>query len=945
MNDEGNEKRDYVFQTCLELLEEFKLKKKVIIKKLEQYEENNFEVKIFNSKNISIGFTEDKIKYMIRISPNLRKISFILLNGEKKNHWVFSITSLVFYLNLDKIKYPTFHHNNLDITLNEDNYNIFVNSDCKTIKENDKPDFNYKSLVEKFKEQSQNPKFSTTTFSNEKYFNDSFNQGEYDINIVETPNPIFALFEYIDEQQFKELKIIKNSKSCFSSIFYQQLKSTKYFIPDIRFLYIDLRFYKNNDFSSKEKTEVLLREAYYAVSNEEEYNELKQIILKFNSYSIMKPKLEKIINCLNKKERKIFLIFDHIDFNYSEELKNNLKLDSNNISIIKIFSLEETIIQKIFLEQVEKKPSERDYFLIMNYPQIKSLSKKYSILDKNPYYYGLKKTNKDLTFNQLYNSERTKIFEYLETFYHNNEKNLFCILSIKKLTESNDFQYSKFTHYFQNIPLDLFKIELYDNKSGIKKIDFKNYLIEYSIKNFIRKKFLSANIEPIIIDKMRAGNKGFLLEDLFDIFFISNKLPFRNIKSVSQLIVDQIFDDSKIIDENFSLIGKLNNENIFISQFNDNAKLFDSALILSLEDKKVLKIFQVTEGKKTKVLEDNYMNPNLKNNIDNSSQNLENLLEIKFDIIEFMFVLNYHTYEKKASNIINFCNNNNINYILFDYKKFKLYDKNQKIIKYLAVDINSIIIQRDEKKKEEKEEEKKEEENEKEEVMDESKKINISKIEDDDDDENENKSENKSDNSYNEIKSIVSQIEYSNDEINEEKNSIFFDKSKKDLELFKNKYKESNQITIIEKDNIKIGLSRNKDKNFLYKNISSIANNIKKEIRKIKFKYRILLLNQISIQKLLSIYILREKHFIYVKNKDNNYFIFKTNNSYEVVNGDKNYEIINLNKTNIILDSDNSTILVFKNHNKKNNSQILEKNENIKEKEYIGNKRSNSSIK
>ena len=95
-------------------------------------------------------------------------------------------------------------------------------------------------------------------------------------------------------------------------------------------------FYCNN-FSSKEKTEVLLKEAFYAVTNEKEYNELKEIILKFNNYSNIIPKIEKLVNYFSKQNRKILLILEHINFKFSEELKNKLKLKSDKSILLKYF--------------------------------------------------------------------------------------------------------------------------------------------------------------------------------------------------------------------------------------------------------------------------------------------------------------------------------------------------------------------------------------------------------------------------------------------------------------------------------------------------------------------------------------------------------------------------------------------------------------------------------
>ena len=553
---------------------------------------------------------------------------------------------------------------------------------------------------------------------------------------------------------------------------------------------------------------------------------------------------------------------------------------------------------------------------MINYPHIKELPKEYSIFGKNPYYYGLKETNNNLLINSLYNNERIKVYQDLEFFYKNNKKNLFYLLTIKNLTRSNNFKYSYFNNHLKNIPLDLFQIELFDNKPGIKSIEFKNYLIEYTTKNFIRKEFLSTNIEPTIYDKMRGGNKGNLFEDLFDLFFISDELPFQNIKSVSQLIVDKIFNDTKIIDKKLTIIEKLDNENIFISQDNDNAPDYDSALILSLNGKKILIIFQATESKKTETIKKKYKISKLEKNLENTSNSIEKLLGIKIDIVEFMFVLNYYTYKKKASNIIKFCNEQQINYILFDYKKFKLYDKNDIIIDDLRIDPNSIIIDKSKKKENEmklkeegkqkkEEEEEKDDEEEEEKDDDEEEEIDDDEEEEIDDDEEEEKDDNEeeekddneeeeekkdknkiniskkeddknqsgtiSDDSYNEVKSLLSEIKNSDNEINNKK-GISLNKSgfNKESNEFNFKYKIFKKITIKSKDNIKIGICKVKDGSYINQTIISKIYNTKYGIKGIKYKYRILLLNKISIQQLFYIYILNNNEFIHIKNEKNN---------------------------------------------------------------------------
>ena len=130
-------------------------------------------------------------------------------------------------------------------------------------------------------------------------------------------------------------------------------------------------------------------------------------------------------------------------------------------------------------------------------------------------------------------------------------------------------------------------------------ISNNNYLVKKSIKSFIRKKFLSINIETKIIDGIIGCDKGFLLKDLFDIFFTSNELSFTNIKYVSELLVDKIINNTQIIiDCEYSIINQFDKENIFIFQDNDIDKNYDSALILNYNNKRILKIYKVSEGER-----------------------------------------------------------------------------------------------------------------------------------------------------------------------------------------------------------------------------------------------------------------------------------------------------------------------------------------------------------
>ena len=143
--------------------------------------------------------------------------------------------------------------------------------------------------------------------------------------------------------------------------------------------------------------------------------------------------------------------------------------------------------------------------------------------------------------------------------------------------------------------------------------------------------------------------------------------------------------------------NEISKENIFIIKNNDKPNNYDSALILNYNNKKILKIYQVIDGEsKIKKLYDNFqiLENELKKDI---ITYLENLLNINFDYVEYKLVLNYYTYETIADNVMHFYEKNKINYILFDYKHFLLFDKNKKKIWELEIDKKSIIFENNNK--------------------------------------------------------------------------------------------------------------------------------------------------------------------------------------------------------------------------------------------------------
>ena len=927
ITEDDDNKRDYVFTECQKLIDLYKRDININEKKLQKYKENKFHIIIKAPLCIIIEFTENNTNNFIITTSNNRKITIKYLKGDDKTFWLINEQILNYYLKKFNVMYPIYIINNLDYTLNEENFEAFILSECKIINESDKPNIDFDEIQNNL---SQNRNFSKISLSNKYYFKNSYNQKNLDNKLLLNSYKFTKLIQTINENKFKELKIIKNSKSGFSSLLYSNLKMIKQISKNLLYLYIDLRFFQSDTFSSKEKTETLLKEAFFATNNENEFKKLKEIILKFNNYSLFIKKLQVLIQYFDKEQKKIIIIFDHLDFKDLAALEKITKTNNKKLSTVFIFSLEDFQVQETFLEQIEIKPIDRNYYLILNYPQINELPKQYLIFNNNPYYYGIENTNINKTLEQICGEERIKIFVILENFYKNNIKNLFFLLRIKNIVGEDNINYIQNRDLFHNIPLDLFKIELNEGAKEIKKIDYKNYLVKKSIKQFIRQQFILVNTESEIIEEMTGSNIGFVLEDLFDIFFTSGKLPFENINYVSELVVDKIINNSKIIiDNDYSISQTFNKKNIFISQDKDNAKNYDSALILNYNNKTILKIYQVTEGeKKTKALKEKYTKEKLKQELLNVvSSNLEKLLKIRFDIIEFKFVLDYYTYEKKASNIIEFCNENNINYILFDCKKFLLYYRDKTIIRELKIDKKSIIIQNDNiinnfYNKEEFSSEEGED------------KINISNI---NEEEIITNNLNASNNSFKEIVSKIpdkTNNNYNNFIDIDEEGDIIFGKPLDDESKLIN-FKYAKHIKIIEGEkNVQIGIE---SKNGEYCGNIFVRVQKIKELRDIKIKCRIHLFGKLSITNIINTFKLKENQFIHAYMNKKFYLIFLKDRNIEIYCEDNHTKEIKLiEKSKDIIFGENSSILVF-NYKRKVTSQnnTAEKRKKISEKEDI----------
>ena len=154
-------KRNYVFGECLNLIKEYTRKKEIIEKTLEKYSENEFNITVMNIKNVLIRFKENEKVHLLISDHYLRQIKIRFLDGSEKKYWLVNEETLDYYLEKEEVLYPKFRINNLDYTLDENNYKLFLHSNITDIIEDNKPEINYKLIKSNLLEQEKN-KFSNT---------------------------------------------------------------------------------------------------------------------------------------------------------------------------------------------------------------------------------------------------------------------------------------------------------------------------------------------------------------------------------------------------------------------------------------------------------------------------------------------------------------------------------------------------------------------------------------------------------------------------------------------------------------------------------------------------------------------------------------------------------------------------------------------------------------
>ena len=698
---ENKEEQDFVFKECELIFKNLNPKKNIEQCKKIKTKINEYTIKIIYNNCIHLSFKEKDNNYIYTILSNFKEIKFQFEKDSKNNQqkklqnikkWIMNTSYLLFIVEKLNIKHPVFISHKKEKSLNSETVEEFFNSStCDTIKESSLYEISYKQLYD-FK-YANNYQVSKVSFNNDKYFSKSNNLNEIDYFFNSIDGKLLNIF--YNKFNLKIINIISPPKNGMST------KILRYFstAQNIHYYYLDIRLLSDPFIETRVKRFIFESELINIFTDEIKFNEYTNFLEKKINYTKHWEIINSIIKELSKESKiKINFIFDHLNSSDSsniETIKDTLKKTEHNLFLI--YSLEDDAIQNDFLLNLEKQKYFYDESLWKE-----NIGNDYVCLGNNAYYYAINSTQKTPIEDIIIN-EQLRIYQRLKSFYKN--KDFLCLIEISSIIKSKkDFCSSNNNHknILFNIPLDLFYLKLKSNYL-INGIQYRNKITERCIKKFIVNYVAELATKKEIFKKWKGSMKGNLLEELFTVFHTSDQLYFDNIKYLGELIVDKFKNTTIFYNNKYYEIKKnIENFNIFIGQKNENAPILDSAIHLiyekdNSEDKKtkrikVLKTYQVTEGKTSTVLKESYTKENLKTILDDFKKSLEKEYKIKYDRVEFQFVLDKETYKDKGKYVVSHCEKEGLDYILFCKEKMRFFDKKEELISKLEPNEDALII-------------------------------------------------------------------------------------------------------------------------------------------------------------------------------------------------------------------------------------------------------------
>ena len=225
------------------------------------------------------------------------------------------------------------------------------------------------------------------------------------------------------------------------------------------------------------------------------------------------------------------------------------------------------------------------------------------------------------------------------------------------------------------------RVELYDKTITIFYLDYLFPLMEDIFSNLVYKilletgKYIYNQLPPkskvglleLIITQKVKNEKKFIFYNIDEFEIIENFVPndfFIQNYSSRKEDTKRTFIENKneIINENKKLKG-----NIFINQLQFTGKYYDCALLIPVDNSRGYKSLLLQISKK-KVMSQRFYREEHMIIMNRVKDKLEKKYDIKIKESHFSYIL---TEEERDEDTIKFCNENNLNYILFSIKELK----------------------------------------------------------------------------------------------------------------------------------------------------------------------------------------------------------------------------------------------------------------------------------
>ena len=400
-------------------------------------------------------------------------------------------------------------------------------------------------------------------------------------------------------------------------------------------------------------------------------------------------KLQNLIKSTLSREIKIIVISSMNEFDVKEsildslEIKNKIGFSLNYIYISSLVSCDEEDVKQL---------NEEEKSLLINFGN--TYQAYYEIITQREKY---KNQNEFDNFVKYFEHQMKINFECRINDYFNNENKdkdiqsklyylINCTndnLTIKDLIENSN-----------NIPFRFF-IFKYADKTYFKisniKVDDKIELI-YQCNIYFY--YISSMYQSLIIKNQRdpynkslsSYKKATSLEESFSRYLACRADNF--IKNINKIVRRNIEEFYNIKKEDLDVDSLNNNEAILFTPLNQNTSNFNCAILLCInKDKKIYHfyLFQVTRKKSSK---ERMSYLTLNDNINYLKLYLISIYGIKIDKVFFAYVFDF---DSQDNTTMDFCVNNNIDYIIFDMGKFNISEKfklNEYIIKLKIFDYN-----------------------------------------------------------------------------------------------------------------------------------------------------------------------------------------------------------------------------------------------------------------